>query len=345
MIKTFLQKIILHKWKSFTNASYNEKGGMINCRCFLCGDSKRKNNKRRFYYNLKENVFFCHNCLQKGNIKTLINHFPNLDIDYKELNDYINNQQIKDFINDKLDTFIEQKEEYELYYPIGSRLDLLIKDNNYKYLSIKDKNNFIMAIKYLKNREVSSEWFERFYFVFNEDEKLRNYILTLFEYDNLCIWSGRKYIDENKKMPKYFHLKHFPFHKVLGFQNDINIKKGIYIYVTEGFFDSLILNQEGLNSVCVWGLNNMIYTHPPLSILRKKYELIFVPDNDDSFDIFNKINKNFQDSIRIKKIEIGKDVNDMKIQLKDNFKEEFLKIKDITLYQHNIEKEIKEIGK
>jgi len=97
----------------------------------------------------------------------------------------------------------------------------------------------------------------------------------------------------------------------------------------ESWFSALALNQANLNAVCVFGLQNMKHDHPMLKSFRDKYEIIWVPDCDETFSQFYNINK---ESARLMKVvyTVYKDAADMAVQVKD-FRTAFnlLKIKSL----------------
>ena len=344
-ILNFIKEIAKYKWGSLENSGFSSSAKEYNMRCPICGDSKTNKRKKRFYYNIKKNIYFCFNCDEEnrtGNLFKLLTLFPEIpNIDYTSLKNNTSTKHIIDFIKDKSeneDKIIKEKK-YKIIYPDGARLDTILEEG-YENFSIEDKKLLSDVLNLLKSRKIKKKMFKYFYFVF-AGQKMSNYILTLFEYENeeLPIWSGRR-IDN--KFPKYSHLPDFPFHTALTFENEISHLKGNIIYICESFFSSLILNQEGFNSVSVFGIENMRFNHPPLDKYREKFQLIWIPDNDDSFDHFYKLNKLHAGKMKII-ILPDKDANDMIMRLGKEFKDYFLKLKPYSLIDGKIIKDYTKI--
>jgi DNA primase len=329
----FLKKLAAVKHGSVEQAMFSITGrAEVSCRCPYCLDSIRNRRKKRFYFSLKDGLFFCHNCGRKGNLAKLLHDFRNLPgVNYEALEKDLGLQKVRDFIDGqhRIQEQEVSKREWNLEFPDGARLDTLIQNKVYKKLPQEDKQALAKVIKYLGSRGIKKEWFRYFYFVF-PGEPNDQYILTLFEHQGDWVWSGRK-IDTNRTGPKYLHLQGFPFHEALGFANEVSTTKGDIMYVVESWFSALLLNQSNLNAVCVFGLNQMKYSHPPLEAFRKKYEIVFVPDNDESLQQFYDINKQFARKAKII-LQPAKDVGDFAADLGEKFRKEFLKLPLSTVY-------------
>jgi DNA primase len=331
----FIKRLLQSKHGSLEKARYSLSRDEINARCPYCLDSRKNTRKRRFYYSLKDNVFYCHNCGRKGPFAKLLNDFKNLPtVDYDKLEKEIGLQKVKDFIDGehKVQEQKVQEAEWSLEYPDGARLDTLFENKVYKKLPQEDKQALLKACKYLQKRGVKKEWYRYFYFVFPGEEH-DGYILTLFEYNGNWIWSGRK-IEDNRPGPKYLHVKGFPFHLALGFANEVSTTKGDTLYVVESWFSALALNQANLNAVCVFGLQNMRYNHSPLDPFNKKYDIVFVPDNDETFKQFYEINKDYARKIKIVCVP-DKDVADTAVREGESFRKKFKSLKTLSLYDFN----------
>jgi len=71
---------------SNTLDKFKEKNGSFNCRCPICGDSKKDKNKARGYFLQKQGVykFFCHNCGATRTVENFLKEFaPPLAQEYK----------------------------------------------------------------------------------------------------------------------------------------------------------------------------------------------------------------------------------------------------------------------
>jgi len=331
-VVNFLQKLEETRHGSLEKARWSISHDEISARCPYCLDSVKDSRKKRFYFGLKDGVFFCHNCQRKGNFAKLLHDFKNIShVDYEKLEKEIGMQKVKDFIDGehKLQNQPQTKREWVLEFPEGARLDTLFEDKIYKKLPSEDKVALLKVVRYLQARGVKKEWFRYFYFVF-PGEEYDQYILTLFEHEGLWAWSGRK-IDLNRQGPKYNHLQGFPFHTALGFANEVSMTKGTTIYVVESWFSAMLLNQANLNSVCVFGIMNMKFDHEPLNAFRSKYDLVWLPDNDNSFFDFAKMNNSAARKMKVI-LTPDKDAGDYAAKLGDVFRKKFLSLPTRSLY-------------
>lgn len=335
-ILDFIQKLVISRHGSLEKARWSISRNEVNCRCPYCLDSAKNSRKRRFYYSLTEGLFYCHNCGRKGPFAKLLHDFKNLsDINYEELEKDIGLSKVREFIDGE-HRIQEQKvveKEWTLEFPDGARLDTLFENKVYKKLPSEDKTALLKTCKYLQSRGVNKEWYRYFYFVFPGEEH-DQYVLTLFEYGGSWVWSGRK-IDVNRPGPKYLHLSGFPFHQALGFANEVSTTKGNTLYIVESWFSALLMNQVNLNAVCVFGLQNMKYDHEALTPFRKKYDLVWVPDNDETFKQFYEINKDFAKKLKIK-MTMQKDTADLATAFTTKFREVFLDLPIRSLYDQEI---------
>lgn len=340
LIIDFIEKILINSHGSLESAQYENKDIEINARCPICGDSNRDRKKARFYYNKEKDNYYCHNCGAKGYISFLIYKFPNIvNVDYGILNKYVNNKIVHDFINNDYNNIIDKYEDEEIKnveFPNGSLMSYLIEDNNWKFLEKKEKIRFLEVLSYLNGRKINRSWYNYFYFTF-DDSKFNNYVLTLTKVVDQFVWSARKVNDSPG--PKYLHLKDIKWSKLLGFSNEISRFKGNDLYVVEGWFDALILNIEGYNAISVFGLQNLKFDHNPLDKYRDKYNLIWIPDNDNSLNDFIKINKEFRNNMIVKLIPY-KDINEMKEKNETGFKLEFDSIQSINLISLEIKNKL-----
>ena len=62
---------------SNTLDKFKEKNGTFNCRCPICGDSKKDKNKARGYFLHKQGVYkyFCHNCGATRTVENFLKEF------------------------------------------------------------------------------------------------------------------------------------------------------------------------------------------------------------------------------------------------------------------------------
>jgi len=338
MIIDFVQKIIQSKFGN--KSQYKESNNEINSRCPICMDSKVDKTKARFYFNKNKNTFYCHNCGNKGNISNLITRFTDIeDVDYNGLKKYISNEVVSKFLNPEKSRIIKNEDEdgVDLSFPYGLPISMMVEHDIHKYLTRYEKKRYITVLKYLKSRGVTKDWYKYFYFTYGENgEKgeMDNYVLTLTKHGDDYIWSGRKI---NGYGPKYKHLPKFQWSKSLGFANEVSKNKSKTLYIVEGWFSALTLNQYGYNSVCVFGLQNMRYDHESLNPFKDAgYKLVWLPDNDGTFEDFKKINNKYKRSMFISMLP-SKDANDMLVDVGGkSFNKLFDNIKPLSILSYEL---------
>jgi hypothetical protein len=80
----------------------------------------------------------------------------------------------------------------------------------------------------------------------------------------------------------------------------------------------------------------MKYDNPVLDPYRKKYKIIWIPDNDETFNQFCQINSEFMNRMEMVKVPT-KDVADYVVQEGDKFKKKFSKLVVDTISGHAVE--------
>ncbi len=252
------------KWKS---------SKLANCRCPFCGDSAKNANKMRGYFYQKGNSCFykCFNCLKSYTIGTFLKH-----IDPKLLEEYTfdkyregSNSSLK-----KPEFEFEWKKPWENHTePIEFLSDLdricdLPKDH--------------IAVKYLVNRQIPEEFFNKLYFTqdfkglidkiepenaYHLQEKEQRIVIPFFDSDGKKVIAvqGRAL---NKKGIRYITIKvDKDAPKIFGLER-VDVQNRVFM--VEGPFDAMFLH----NSIASAGA---ILGNQDLSNYR---DLVFVYDNE-----------------------------------------------------------------
>jgi len=313
-----LEYIAEKSWGGLETARFEIKNDEAFMRCPVCGDSKKSKKKRRLGINLSTGVAHCFNCGWSGTIYSLMKEIelePPTDISLSLFKERYKNN-INDIIKDPpqklpkgllLSQFISHFKE--------------IEDNELK------KKGYEILI-YLKTRGVKKEFFKYFYIPL--DKYWEDYVLLLYQYKGQINFQGNLYKKTNKN--KYLHRKNGKY--TPAFVELVSKEKGNIVYITEGFYDALILNQENYNAICVFGLGNMKLEKIPKEVTTK-FDIVWLPDNDKTLSIFlNHIHSN--DYLKI--LPFVKDINEFYLKHKQDFRMRFNAIpitKKIVLEMRN----------
>ena len=256
---------LIEKIIQYLPNGYVRTGREINCRCPICGDSKKNTLKRRGYLNLENGSYFCHNCGAsfKSGLKFLESisgeDYASIRGEYLRIA-YNGNPKVLN-----LSSQSNVKEKNATYYIFNRKS--VIKPEWKKPLS-ED------ARKYIEGRKIDKAPFftEKLYSYYNKTGN--EFILIPWIMNNTEAYfqindfkklskSGRKYIFP-KNMDKLLY----------GIDNiDLSWK---HIIVTEGVYDSLFIP----NCVCCGG---KYLTELQYEILTKRFpgfEISLSFDND-----------------------------------------------------------------
>lgn len=288
------------KWKS---------NKMAICRCPICGDSQKNKFKTRFYF-IEDNAHFrvyCHNC----HYSSAFGHFLN------KFNHELYDEYRKEIFAEKMKIG---------YHKVIPKPESLIKNPEFKFdafpLNVLSRISGLShtheAVRYLKDRAIPEDKFDRLYYTDNFQEWVNSYIPQKYEHvsdtdprivmpfikDNIFFaCSGRTIVDSPKR---YFQIsidyeKKYPH--LFGIDR-VDISKDFY--VVEGGMDSLMLDNAiamGTNAI---DLNGFDYKNG-----------IFCLDNEPrNSDVAKQMNKIIAAGYKIVIWPVGllqKDLNQMKI--------------------------------
>jgi len=259
---------------------------LFNFRCPVCGDSKKSKTKARAYlYRVKNDMFFkCHNCSASHNLANLI-------------------KLVDRPLYDQFKTNVKQKLKST---PLQGLIAFNKMDDNHP------------AKKYLVNRKIPSEHFERLFYcdkfqafvnkirpgTFNELNKQYEHprlIIPFYDVDNeVFALQGRAF---GKEQPKYLTIKlNENKQKIFGLER-VNLHKKLYI--VEGPLDSLFLD----NCLAAGGAD--------LQLPVEKKDVVFIFDNEPrNKEIIDRMYKMIDKDYMIVIWPEGtkeKDINDMVI--------------------------------
>jgi hypothetical protein len=236
------------------------KNNLFNCRCPICGDSKKNLNKARgYFYQIKNNTNFkCHNCGVNLSFNNLLKQ-----VDRTLFDEYIF-EKFKDGKTGR--NFVTNEPKFEFKKPVfkkSPKIDLPKASSNPE------------AKEYLESRKLNSN---KFYYT----DKFKSWInsvkqtfddikydepriiIPLFYKEELVGVQGRSLNFLNPKSVKYITVMFKDdAPKIFGFDK---IRTDAQIYVTEGPFDSTFIP----NSIAMcgadadigkWGIRNAVWIY------------------------------------------------------------------------------------
>jgi hypothetical protein len=236
-------------------------GDKINCRCPLCGDSKKNVMKKRGYYYLKTASYHCFNCDASLTGMKLLEHLSGSD--YTSLR----NEYMKMMYDGKHFRYAIAPSSKDKKDSILFDLKNVVKPEWKKPLSDKAK-------AYLSNRKIFDAPFlkDEFYSYFTK--KGDEYILIPWKLNGYeCYFQLNDFEKHNKMGMKYIFPKNMD--KMIYGLDNIDLSKN-YIIITEGVYDSLYIP----NAICVGG---RFLTEKQHQIIKKRFpkmDLVYSYDND-----------------------------------------------------------------
>ena len=290
---------------------------LFNFRCPVCGDSKKNKTKARAYlYRVKTDMFFkCHNCGAGHNLANLIKLLDKPLYDQYVVERYKGSKPVSEKnLFDKFKTNTKER----------------LKTSPLQGLTpIKELDNEHPAKKYVINRKISEQFFDKLYYSkkfqdyvnklrpgtfssINKSYEHPRLIIPFYDVDNeVFAIQGRAF---GKEQPKYLTIKlKENKQKIYGLER-INLHKRLYI--VEGPLDSLFLD----NCLAAAGAD--------LQLPVEKKDVVFIFDNEPrNKQIIDRMYKMIEKDYMIVIWPEGqkeKDINDMIINGKS--KEEVQKI-------------------
>lgn len=290
---------------------------LFNFRCPVCGDSKKNKTKARAYlYKVKTDMFFkCHNCGAGHNLANLIKLLDKPLYDQYVVERYKGSKPVSEKnLFDKFKTNTKER----------------LKTSPLQGLTpIKELDNEHPAKKYVTNRKISEQFFDKLYYCkkfqdyvnklrpgtfssINKSYEHPRLIIPFYDVDNeVFAIQGRAF---GKEQPKYLTIKlKENKQKIFGLER-INLHRRLYI--VEGPLDSLFLD----NCLAAAGAD--------LQLPVEKKDVVFIFDNEPrNKQIVDRMYKMIEKDYMIVIWPEGqkeKDINDMIINGKT--KEEVQKI-------------------
>lgn len=248
-----------------------------NIRCPICGDSDKDKNKKRgwilFKNNYDEPLYFCHNETCGSSFVNFIKkqhpEYYRTFIDRKRdlFGGYVltKKNSIQDIKKTKIYT-LNIKDKKDTYY---NNVKQLLKDNPEVYTFTKKMSDD--AIVWLENRKIKPEIYQNWLYC-NEGKYKNRIIIPFFmNYNNkqvLYYFQSRDIT--GKAINKY--LNPISFIKPITNIDAITINSSDFLYVTEGYIDSLFIK----NCISIGGAksNDLFNIVNDVSLLR------FIQDND-----------------------------------------------------------------
>lgn len=289
---------------------------LYNCRCIICGDSSKKQNKTRGYFFPQKNELFykCHNCSASMHFGTFLKQYFNGQYNqyvFERYNEGLTPNKPHQKIEDKfkMEAPVFEKTDERLIDKIMDRVDKLPEDH--------------IAVQFCIKRKIPKDRYKQLYFIKNikdigqlndkykEQIKSQESRLVLPFFDADGQMTGLTCRALGNESLRYVTVK-VKEEQLLVFGLD-KVDKSKKIYVTEGPIDSLFLP----NAIAVAGT---AFTKLDILGLSKDNVVAILdnqPRNKDVCKILNKvIENNYQVVIWPQNLQ-EKDINDIVLSGKD----------------------------
>ena len=281
------------------------------CRCPLCGDSKKKKSRKRFYFYLKDGEYHvkCHNCSHAGMFSTFLKHYDA--------------EMYREYRMEKFQNSFAPKREEVIVVPSVSpkeRLENAIKIDLPRICDLPENHP---AVIYLTSRKVPSTMYDEIYYSedFSTFAKTINSTREYFDDPKIVIpfkdKDGRTYGVICRTLNPYSSLRYI----ILKREGDTQeIQYGIHkidpnqrVYILEGPIDSMMIP----NSIATSGLKVIPKTSLPTSVEN----CVFVYDNEPrNKDVVSRMSGAVDNGYNIcvwPEYITEKDVNDMVLAGRD----------------------------
>jgi len=271
------------------------KAGLYNCRCPICGDSKKNKSKARgYFYNVKNNTNYkCHNC----GVNISFNNFlkkidPSLYQQFS-IEKYKTGFTGKNFVVEE-PKFVFEKPKFDVKLDLPKASENLIAKEYLEKRNL-DPDKFFYAKEFKKWTNTKIEKFKETDLKYEESR----IVIPLFFNKKLIGFQGRSINSSTIKYITIMLEENAP--KIYGYDK-VNLNKNVY--VLEGPFDSFFVE----NSVAMCGADINL---EQINILHPVYVYDNEPRNKEIHSrIFDKIENGSKVVIWPRTIK-EKDVNDM----------------------------------
>lgn len=226
-----------------------------NFRCFICGDSVKKKNKKRAYILEKDNnfIYYCHNCGYSNNFLFFLkDYFPILHKEY-----FYKLFSGDDDINEKLklNTTFKNKTTSD------SENDNLKIDLGISFFQYEKEKKSDLIISYLQKRKVPMKYWNDI-FISNIHHITEQLNYKKFDFNQECIifplfinkndysYLVLRLLSENRYLTLKINDKH---PKLWGLKYLNKDDKTSFIFLVEGIFDAISID----NGIAICGINNI----------------------------------------------------------------------------------------
>lgn len=248
--------------------SVTHKDGKWNCRCPLCGDSKKNPRKKRLNisFNNGTPLYKCFNCNAGGSFIDLYMKIKNISYEeaYKQIFKY-DSKNITNKLKSKSNVNKKLTPKTIIYNDI---LKDCIHDDNKGFIYNKYKK---ILNKFRKDRKISENI--PLYICFNGEYKDRIIIPILDNNGNIIFFQGRAI--RKGVEPKYLSPSSEKKHIIY---NRNNFKRNKNIIVTEGLIDAFMLDDQG--TTCLGSSIDDDFLSELYKLTDENVILLF--DNDDA---------------------------------------------------------------
>lgn len=308
-----LEYIVDKIYKLARRVEYKPNQQIYNFSCPSCNEGKSKT-KRRGYYFLKENYFYCQNCQKSWspiNWIIEIDHSSFKEI-LKEANEHINTfNEIIDRQPISITPTVKSKQ-YSLPY------DSINLSDPIQLQYYKDNKEVQLCLNYIKNRRLNTAINRPKTFYISLSDHIHKNRLCIPFYDisgKIVYYQTRALHDKDAEIAKYFSKKDSD--KTLYGINNISSTLE-YIFIFEGPIDSMFCQ----NAVAACGLTLTTLQEEQLDKYRM-FDKIWVLDNQlDNIDVVTKYKELIDAGRNVffwpKEFKDYKDVNDVCVATEKN---------------------------
>ena len=276
----------------------------FNCKCIVCGDSKKQTKKKRFWIiKNKFNNYYCHcfNCGYHDSFRNFLKeHFPDVYKRYVKVS-------IKNNRNKTLPT-VEEVIEEALEVKLDIQKVCNLPDDHIAHKFFEERKIPIVWKKYLLYTDNFKKWINTKVKTFEyEGGSDRRIVLPFYSRDKRLIGAAGRSLEIDPKM-RYITIKFDPNHpKIFGLER-VKFEKPVYVF--EGQIDSLFIPNSLGMAGAISGLTKLIEYAP-------KETFILVPDIEPRNKeivkfIEQSLKMGFKVSLMPKQLKVyGKDINDL----------------------------------